>query len=216
MEDRIRVRRGQRYQSRESFWSADSVAAREIMEPFVNDGFESSGARPRFSPPSPPRMARRGEAPSSVWTYSARIPPGMSRGSQTAHIDPDPNKPSGFGGGALALAARMLVNALLSLVTLGLYTPWGMCALWRWESDGTVLTGYSTRFTGTGEELFSRWMLWTLPLYAAVLAVSAAALFVPRALAPTYVIAAPFAIAYAVWLRVRLLSWRIERTFICR
>lgn len=47
--------------------------------------------------------------------------------------------PVRFEGSAMGAAAHMLTGLLLCYVTLGLYTPWAVVRMWRWEAANTVL-----------------------------------------------------------------------------
>ncbi|MEI8259172.1 MAG: DUF898 family protein [Deltaproteobacteria bacterium] len=80
----------------------------------------------------------------------------------------------GKGGGFFV---SFLVNYLLVIVTLGIYTPWAMCSITRWFTENfeaqTEDGGrQSARFAGTGGDLFVQFlvgyllMIVTLGIYA--------------------------------------------------
>ncbi len=64
-----------------------------------------------------------------------------------------------FTGGGGRLLGLMLVNGLLCLLTLGIYTPWAVVETLRYVCDGSEATGpdgrpWRLRFTGTGGQAF--------------------------------------------------------------
>jgi uncharacterized membrane protein YjgN (DUF898 family) len=64
-----------------------------------------------------------------------------------------------FNGSGPRLLGLMLVNALLTVLTLGFYTPWAVVEALRYAADGATARGADTRpwrlrFDGTGGEAF--------------------------------------------------------------
>ena len=64
-----------------------------------------------------------------------------------------------FTGSGARLLGLMLVNALLTVLTLGIYTPWAIVEAIRYATDGAEARGADTRpirlrFDGTGGEAF--------------------------------------------------------------
>jgi uncharacterized membrane protein YjgN (DUF898 family) len=59
-----------------------------------------------------------------------------------------------FHGKGSALFGRYLVNVLLSLVTLGIYSFWGKVKILQYQYEQTQLGGSPFRFLGTGGQLF--------------------------------------------------------------
>lgn len=69
-----------------------------------------------------------------------------------------------FTGTGGQLFVHMLVGYLLTIVTLGIYTPWFICRMLRWGAENFTLTAddgttYKLRFEGTGGALFGKFIL---------------------------------------------------------
>ncbi len=69
--------------------------------------------------------------------------------------------PSRFEGRLIALIGISLLTALVTTVTLGFAFPAMYCFKKRWIYSNTVINGYRMRFTGTGGQLFGKYILWT-------------------------------------------------------
>jgi len=67
-----------------------------------------------------------------------------------------------FDGDGLELLGIMLLYVLLTLITLGIYMPWGLCKIMRWRASHTVIQGRRLAFTGTGGQLFLKALKWGL------------------------------------------------------
>lgn len=67
-----------------------------------------------------------------------------------------------FTGSAMAMFGRSLVTALVSLVSLGIATPWMVCKYQRFVIGNTYIGGRKLRFDGVGGRLFGKWILWEL------------------------------------------------------
>jgi len=58
---------------------------------------------------------------------------------------------SGTGGDFFV---HILVVWILTVITIGIYSPWGSCRILRWVAEGTTIDGRSVAFEGTGGSLF--------------------------------------------------------------
>lgn len=67
-----------------------------------------------------------------------------------------------FDGGLLGLVGVNIVVFFVSLLTIGLAWPALQCFKLRWVYRHTVVGGYRLRFTGTGMQLFGKYILWVL------------------------------------------------------
>ena len=67
-----------------------------------------------------------------------------------------------FDGGLLQQIGWSILAGLLSMITLGLGVPWGVCMLQRWEAKHTVIEGRRLKFNGTGMQLFGTYIKWFL------------------------------------------------------
>jgi uncharacterized membrane protein YjgN (DUF898 family) len=76
-------------------------------------------------------------------------------------IDEIKKKSSYFDGRLIALIGINLLTALVSIVTLGFALPAMYCFKKRWIYASTVVNGYRLKFTGTGAQLFGKYILWT-------------------------------------------------------
>lgn len=72
-----------------------------------------------------------------------------------------PNQ-SEFTGGLLGLIGIHLLQALLTLFTLGLCYPWAVCIKERWIAKHTYIDGRQLCFDGTGGQLFGNYIKWFL------------------------------------------------------
>ena len=70
--------------------------------------------------------------------------------------------PSRFEGRLIALIGINLLTAFLSTITLGFAYPAMYCFRKRWIYCNTVVNGYRLKFTGTGGQLFGKYIVWTL------------------------------------------------------
>ena len=73
----------------------------------------------------------------------------------------DPSK-SVFDGSGMEYFIISLVGALLTLITLGLASPWVICYTIGWERRHSVYSGRRLVFNGTGIQLFGKWIVWFL------------------------------------------------------
>ncbi len=70
-------------------------------------------------------------------------------------------KESYFDGGLLGLLGVKILSAFVSMITLGFAWPAMYCFEKRWIYKHTVVGGYRLKFTGTGMQLFGKYILWT-------------------------------------------------------
>ncbi|MBE6639188.1 MAG: DUF898 domain-containing protein [Ruminococcaceae bacterium] len=69
---------------------------------------------------------------------------------------------SKFTGGLLGLIGISIAQALLTLITLGIGTPWAICMKERWLAKHTIIDGRQLVFDGTGGQLFGNFIKWFL------------------------------------------------------
>lgn len=70
--------------------------------------------------------------------------------------------PSEFRGRTIQLIGWQLLGILLSLITLGIGTPWAHCMVIRWETRHTYVNGKQLCFEGKGHQLLGKYLLWGL------------------------------------------------------
>ena len=70
------------------------------------------------------------------------------------------NSESIFKGTAIGLFGKIILSILLSIVTLGIATPWIICMMARWVTNNTYINGKKLRFDGRGGALFGKYLLW--------------------------------------------------------
>jgi uncharacterized membrane protein YjgN (DUF898 family) len=92
-----------------------------------------------------------------------------------------------FDGSMLEQLGYTLLAVFISILTLGIAAPWGICMLYNWETKHTVINGQRLRFDGTGAQLFGNWIKWFL------LSLN------------------PFGI-YGFWLNSKLKQWIVKHT----
>lgn len=69
---------------------------------------------------------------------------------------------SRFNGCVAGLVGLILLVYFVTIVTLGLGTPWMICAEQRWIARHTQLDGLQVVFEGKGKDLFWRYIGWLL------------------------------------------------------
>lgn len=69
---------------------------------------------------------------------------------------------SKFTGGLAGLIGISILQFLLTLITLGLGTPWAVCMKERWIASHTLIDGRQLYFDGTGAQLFGNYIKWFL------------------------------------------------------
>ena len=70
--------------------------------------------------------------------------------------------PSRFEGSVIAFIGITLLTNFLTGISLGFAFPAMYCFKKRWIYLNTVVNGYRLRFTGTGGQLFGKYLLWML------------------------------------------------------
>lgn len=73
-----------------------------------------------------------------------------------------------FDGTFLQWLGWSLAVVGISVITLGFGYPWACCLFMQWETSHTVVNGRRLKFTGTGWELFKKYILWILLTYITV------------------------------------------------
>lgn len=69
---------------------------------------------------------------------------------------------SEFRASVLEYFLHNLLMVILSIITLGLLTPWLIVSNYRWEAKKTYINGKQLYFDGTGTQLFGKWIVWVL------------------------------------------------------
>lgn len=69
---------------------------------------------------------------------------------------------SKFTGGLLGLIGINIAMFFISLLTLGIGVPWGICVRERWLARNTYIEGRRLVFDGTGAQLFGNYIKWFL------------------------------------------------------
>lgn len=67
-----------------------------------------------------------------------------------------------FHGNGGELFSILIVQGLLSIITLGIYIPWAMVRYYKYMTEKTTLDGKSFAFEGTGGEVFSLYFVQEL------------------------------------------------------
>lgn len=112
-----------------------------IPPPLASGGHDQYSARPRLEMPTaapPPFQPAPGKLPGAKNAEFPALPYNLVF--------------SGIGG---ELFKIYLVNVLLSIITLGIYRPWGKVKLRKYLYGHTGLLGERFNYTGTGKELFN-------------------------------------------------------------
>lgn len=65
-----------------------------------------------------------------------------------------------FDGRLLDQIGWSIVCVALTVFTLGFGFPWACCFFLSWEAKHTVINGRRLTFSGSGSQLFLRWVLW--------------------------------------------------------
>ncbi|EUB24985.1 PF05987 domain protein [Streptococcus sp. AS20] len=71
-------------------------------------------------------------------------------------------KESYFDGGLFSYIGHAILAILITVLTLGICAPWGMCILYSWKIKHTVIDGNRLYFDGTAMQLFGNWIKWWL------------------------------------------------------
>ena len=92
-----------------------------------------------------------------------------------------------FDGGLFQLIGWRILGTLVTVLTLGICSPWAFCMIFRWEAKHTVINGHRLTFTGTAMQLFGSWIKWLL-LSVITLGI------------------------YSFWIGIKLKRWKIKHT----
>ena len=92
-----------------------------------------------------------------------------------------------FDGTFLQWLGWSLAVVGISVITLGFGYPWACCLFMQWETSHTIVNGQRLKFTGTGWELFKKYVLWILLTYITVG-------------------------IYGLWMWIKVKRWTVEHT----
>lgn len=67
---------------------------------------------------------------------------------------------SEFKGGYLDYIGRILLGALLTVITLGIMLPWAIVLISKYEINNTYIEGRRLNFDGTATQLFGNYIKW--------------------------------------------------------
>ena len=74
-------------------------------------------------------------------------------------------KNSYFDGGLATYIGTSILATLITVFTLGICAPWGICMMYNWKIKHTVIDGKRLYFDGTAMQLFGHWIIWFLVEY---------------------------------------------------
>lgn len=67
-----------------------------------------------------------------------------------------------FDGGLLSYIGHSIVATLITIFTLGICAPWGICIMINWKVKHTVIDGHRLYFDGKAIQLFGNWIKWLI------------------------------------------------------
>ncbi len=67
-----------------------------------------------------------------------------------------------FDGGLLSYIGWSILAGLVTVCTFGICYPWGLCMLYGWKINHTVIDGHRMHFSGSAIGLFGNWIKWFL------------------------------------------------------
>ena len=70
------------------------------------------------------------------------------------------SKESQFEGSVFGFIGYSLIMSLLTIVTLGIASPWGYVMFQSWLCRNTIIDGHRLYFDGTGTQLFGNYIKW--------------------------------------------------------
>ena len=120
----------------------------------------------------------------SCYLSTDRCRPDLAHGKG---VTMEKNQNSMFTGGLAGLIGVNLLSAIISVCTLGLCVPWGVCIKERWIARHTYIDGRQLVFDGTGGQLMGNYIKWFL-LTLVALGI------------------------YAFWLDIKLKQWVVKHT----
>ena len=71
-------------------------------------------------------------------------------------------KNSYFDGDLATYIGTSILATLITVFTLGICAPWGICMMYNWKIKHTVIDGKRLYFDGTAMQLFGHWIKWLL------------------------------------------------------
>lgn len=69
---------------------------------------------------------------------------------------------SRFEGSYINFFLILILNSILTFLTLGLAMPWAICNISRWKINNSYIDGKKLYFDGTGSQLFGKFIIWFL------------------------------------------------------
>lgn len=96
-------------------------------------------------------------------------------------------KKSYFDGGLLNYIFTTILATFITVMTLGICAPWGICMLYKWKIEHTVINGRRCKFNGTAIGLFGNWVKWLL-LCVVTIGI------------------------YSFWVHIKLEQWKVKNT----
>ena len=69
---------------------------------------------------------------------------------------------SKFTGGLLGMIGIGILQAIITVLTLGIGVPWAICLKESWYVKHTVIDGHKLTFDGNGAQLFGNYIKWFL------------------------------------------------------
>jgi len=67
-----------------------------------------------------------------------------------------------FDSGLLSYVGHSILAGLITILTLGICAPWGICIMINWKVKHTVIDGHRLAFDGTATQLFGNWIKWLI------------------------------------------------------
>ena len=163
---------------------------------------------------------------------SSNLPPVRNVPPVAAPYQKEKDGKSYFDGTTLQLIGWRFLGSLVSIITLGLCTPWAFTMIYRWEANHTYIEGRKLRFDGSAIQLFGKWIVWLLVaigiitifciVEGALIAGTGAfssfdnlyriSVFTISALA-AYLVFVLVVFLYGAWVEVALRKWKASHTF---
>ena len=75
------------------------------------------------------------------------------------------NKVFEFRGSGLGYVWLLVWTSVVSIITFGLFFPWGYSALQRWINSNTYVNGRQLAFHGTGLGFLGHWLIIMVLLF---------------------------------------------------
>ena len=94
---------------------------------------------------------------------------------------------SDFDGGLGSMIGTAILAFLVTSLTFGICAPWGLCMMYKWKINHTIIEGRRLQFNGSAVSLFGQWIKWLL-LTIITLGI------------------------YSFWLSIKLEQWKVRNT----